>query len=157
MEKFWANVATKGPDECWLWTAGIRTGGYGGFRLSGKRELAHRVAYALTHDIPLDAIDTVCHSCDTPACCNPQHLVHGTQAFNMADKTRKRRGNAPKGDSHPNRKLGSFDVWRIKQRLTSGEAHKVIAENFHVKIGTIRDIALERTWRHITLSRIPRA
>lgn len=42
-ERFWAKVDKS--DGCWVWTAGISSGGYGSFWLDGKNRRAHRVAY----------------------------------------------------------------------------------------------------------------
>lgn len=33
----------------------------------------------------------ICHSCDNPACGNPDHLFSGTQIDNINDRDRKRR------------------------------------------------------------------
>lgn len=33
----------------------------------------------------------VCHTCDTPSCVNPEHLVAGSPSFNSSDMFRKKR------------------------------------------------------------------
>ena len=64
--------------------------GYGVFSVNGKTKLAHRVAYELFKGgIPLNL--HVCHTCDNPKCCNPDHLFVGTAAENMSDKVKKGR------------------------------------------------------------------
>lgn len=77
-------------DGCWLWTAGRYPRGYGmvnlGRDMRGKQftTYAHRVAYVLAKG-PLEPGQVVRHSCDTPACVNPKHLILGTQADNVND------------------------------------------------------------------------
>ena len=101
---FWGKINIKGPDDCWLWLKG-RTGShkgagqYGRTRLGGIADLAHRVAYKFSHGvIPSGA--HVLHSCDTPLCCNPNHLQTGTVAENMQDKVDRGRATGwPKGVS----------------------------------------------------------
>lgn len=52
------------------------------------------MAYELTKGhIPAGMI--VMHTCDNPPCCNPSHLVLGTQAENLADMRAKGRGVNP--------------------------------------------------------------
>ena len=90
--RFWSHVE-RGPD-CWEWTARRDKDDYGQFAISkGKSAVAHRVAYSLSvGDIPDGMF--VCHTCDNPPCCNPEHLWIGTNQDNMDDMVRKNRANA---------------------------------------------------------------
>jgi hypothetical protein len=83
---------------CWLWiTHGrrrtrwgwrtyeeVRAGEYGRTKFAGRSEGAHRVMYRLlAGDIPDGAF--LLHSCDTPACVNPDHLRPGIAEDNVRD------------------------------------------------------------------------
>ena len=101
ISRFERHIDRRGEQECWEWTRSKRGSGYGQFvtkdpRTSRARAYAaHRLAYFLaTGDDPGDL--AVLHTCDNPACCNPKHLVKGTQADNMQDKARKGRGRGPR-------------------------------------------------------------
>src|SRR5688572_33287595 len=72
-----------------------RSRGYGHVSFNGEVRRAHRVAYELAHGVAPGNL-VVRHSCDTPACVNPDHLLLGTQLDNIAD--RNMRGRTAKGD-----------------------------------------------------------
>ena len=80
----------KTPSGCWEWNAGKNAAGYGVFCYSGKSMLAHRASYIIfSGDIPEG--NHILHSCDNPACVNPEHLRPGTDADNVADKMSRNR------------------------------------------------------------------
>lgn len=59
----------------------------------------------------------VCHRCDNPPCCNPDHLFLGTHVDNMADMVAKGRHHGwawyARGDEHPRQKLTNEQVAQI--------------------------------------------
>lgn len=90
---FWSMVAKS--DGCWVWTGTRWSTGYG--RLVGGRA-AHRVAWELTNG-PIPRGLLVCHHCDNPPCCRPDHLFLGTSKDNAMDASAK--GRLLTGKSHP--------------------------------------------------------
>jgi hypothetical protein len=90
-EDFWARVHKAGADDCWNWSGGRSSDGYGVHKIRRYyRTAAHRIAYALANqEEPGDF--HVCHRCDNPVCCNPAHLFLGTAADNAQDKVQKGR------------------------------------------------------------------
>lgn len=85
------------PDACWIWQGATTTKGYGVTRFNGKNIGAHRMAWILAHG-PIPEGRYVCHSCDTPACVNPEHLWLGSAQSNNEDAWAKGRAQGPKTD-----------------------------------------------------------
>lgn len=87
MERLWAKVDRRGPEECWLWT-GSCTDGYGHVgNGAGKLVLVHRAVYeALVGPIPeglvLDHVRA--RGCLDRRCVNPAHLEPVTFAENVS-------------------------------------------------------------------------
>lgn len=78
---------------CWVWQGRISPQGYGLFRVKRKNVFAHRMVFErLVGPIPKGAM--LLHSCDTPRCVCPAHLMPGTAKQNsdeMWSRGRSRR------------------------------------------------------------------
>ena len=162
MERFW-NKVHKTP-TCWLWTACTLKGGYGLFLFEKKLQLAHRVAWKLTHtdQLPNGRDVSICHTCDTPACVRPSHLFIGTPKINTHDSISK--GRWPYGGKHwtnvtPSRmtrgeafwsaKLNPELVREIRQRASNGESCKSLGRKYKISDVQVARIVTRRAWKHV--------
>ena len=102
-ERFWNKV--KKTKKCWIWTGGIKGGGYGEFGINNRMVSTHRFSYEI-HYGPIQKGMFVLHTCDNPLCVNPDHLWLGTQADNMRDKAMK--GRQLQGKDNPAYKHGLY-------------------------------------------------
>ena len=81
-EKFLGKIIKTG--DCWIWQAALNPHGYGFFGYNGRQTLVHRVSYMFHKgEIPYGLV--IMHTCDTPSCVNPAHLIAGTQKENIQD------------------------------------------------------------------------
>lgn len=146
-EEFFARCSPEPNTGCWLWEGSLMTRGYGQARVSGMNIGAHRLGYSLYRgDIP-PGIE-VFHHCDTPACCNPDHLFLGTHAENMRDMVKKGRRTPPRGERHSRAKLSTEKVARIKASLASGKTQTELAREYGVDQSLISRVARNQRWQH---------
>jgi len=150
-KRFWGHVDIGAPNECWLWTAGTFWHGYGQFsyvREQGKTQIvyAHRFAYRITKGkIPKGLF--VCHSCDNPPCCNPNHLFLGTHEDNMQDRDRKNR--QARGESHSRAKITSEEVREIRRLYNEGQSQKRIARIYNISPRQVSGICCGVYWKQV--------
>lgn len=141
-----SRIELRGNDECWPFH-GRTTHGYGIIDFNGRPALAHRLMFQLMNSQdPGDLF--VCHSCDNPICCNPNHLWLGTHKDNMRDMRIKGRSphNSKKGVDHPSAKLSESDVREIRISL---DAAYDLAKRYGVTREQINNIRLRKAWRHV--------
>ena len=124
---FWSKVKQLGPYDCWPWLEVKNDKGYGYFRVGKRKVLAHRYAYVHRYKEYITPDDLICHHCDNPSCCNPNHLFKGTVKDNNDDKINKGR-HAYK--THP--KFYEGEVFLMRKLYTAGIRIVRIAKMFRI-------------------------
>ncbi len=119
---------------CWEWIGSTVKGGYGRVRYLGQLKLAHCVAWTVMRgQIPAGL--KVCHQCDNPCCCNPDHLFLGTQKENMRDCIAKGRFSAGRYPRATPRKdqafaLGFQSASALRYHLRKGDSALLSADRW---------------------------
>jgi hypothetical protein len=153
IERFWSMVPP-GPG-CREWSGSRQDRGYGKFRLPGRRGAqlyAHRVAFFLTYG--RWPVPQCLHTCDNPPCCEPTHLVEGSQADNIADMLRKGRHSPGKiaGTTNPRAKLTPIQVLEIRERFANGETNRSqLGREYGVSNVLVGLIVRRKVWPNLLL------
>jgi len=138
IDRFWSKVDTSG--DCWVWTAGVDTQGYGQFYINSVNFKAHRVSYYIEYKI----WPVVCrHTCDNPPCVNPKHLLDGSYTDNSDDKFLRERNGVG---------LTRSQVEEIRSLPLSNTIIADIAEKYNISESAARNVLNGTTW-----SRLPGA
>ena len=143
-EAFLARINIDG--DCWEWEGPKNAQGYGCFSVKGTPYKAHREMYRLFYGDPGDFM--VCHTCDNPACCNPEHLWLGTQAQNQADRWNKGRSGRvgrPRGIAGTPA-LSSQEIVEMIAEYKSGKiTQQALALKYGISIPTVNRY-VKRFW-----------
>lgn len=136
-EKVHPNVST----PCHLFQGKLYQG-YGGISFKGISYKAHRLACEAKYGHTCDE-KIVRHLCDTPSCCNPEHLEFGTRRQNAIDAS----------SYNKSYKLTENQVKEIKTLFLTNTSltRKEIAFKFGVSSRTIGRIYTGKIWSHVTL------
>lgn len=141
-KRFWGRI--KKTDGCWLWQGAVNTTGYGMTTWDkAKNTVAHRLAWKLLRG-PIPAGLRALHKCDTPRCCNPDHIFLGTQAENMADCRAKGRFaslSSPQMDEQR--------VREIRRLRAAGVKTIDLSKRFGISPSCISAIVTRRTWGQV--------
>jgi hypothetical protein len=134
------------PVGCWKWTGAINPiSGYGQISFQANKKTntiaAHRLSYLIYKGSIPDKM-VVMHTCDTPSCVNPRHLVLGSVQDNLADMRNKNRHNF--GERNGGHKLKASDVVEIRE---SDEPIALLANRYHVSAGQISRIKQGKSWK----------
>lgn len=146
IKRVWAKVDVRRPDECWPWTAGHFSDGYGMVGYLGHTMLAHRAIWTITHGAPGKLF--VCHTCDNHSCCNPSHLYLGTHTDNMRDMMAK--GRQAKHEASGQAKLTEKQVAEIRHIYAGGNmTHREIGQLYGMSYSEIGRITRRECWRDV--------
>jgi len=143
-KRFWEKVNVGDGDQCWNWNASVDTNGRGRIAYNSKLVGSHRVAYTfMCGKIPEGMF--VCHTCDNPLCCNPNHLFIGTHDDNMQDMVNKNRSHH-NGEKSSKAKLTLEEVKDIRDMYNNGETQTKLAMKFDACQSVISRIIRNKTW-----------
>jgi hypothetical protein len=155
--RFLSRISIGAFDECWEFQ-GCNNNNYGHKYFKCKychTVYAHVVAYRLfIGKIPKrhgkEKLQ-VCHKCDNPPCCNPNHLFLGTSDDNSKDRVKKGRSDythAAKGEDQGFSKLTKEDVHKIRKLYKyKGYTHRRLGYKFGVTHQNISAILNNQSWK----------
>ncbi len=147
----WPRIKQGSPNECWPWQGGL-VGGYGAGTFDKRRYRVSRVVLAEKLGRELQPGEQALHTCDNPACCNPDHIFVGTAQDNMTDKKLKGRGSSIppclKGEAHGRAKLTEDDVRFIWANKHLGQT--ALGKRYGIGKGVVHKIFTGHNWGWLT-------
>ena len=153
-EEFWLRTEVVG--ECLEWQGATNSTGYGSLQWEDTHATAHRVAAMLcglvdSIHVPTDRTQKVlvCHTCDNPKCCNPNHFFIGSTADNLQDAYNKGRKVQPRGVRHANAKLTASQVREIRRGYSHGERQVDLATQYGVSQRAISLLVRGETYTNV--------
>lgn len=100
-------------DGCKIWNRGKDKEGYGYYAIKGITYRSHRLLYVTLYPGDYEGL-VIRHSCDTPACCNINHLLVGTPRDNTNDMIS--RGRHLSGSKIGTSKLSESQANEIREK-----------------------------------------
>jgi hypothetical protein len=137
---------------CWICTISISASHrYGWVNVDGAGIAVpnHRASW-IVHRGPIPKGQCVLHTCDTPACINPDHLFLGCHADNAADREAKGRSADRKGEKNTMAFLEKEQVLEIRSLWATGlYTLKQIGEMFGTSRTNVNSIVQRHSWKHV--------
>lgn len=143
---FERRITIDGATQCWIWNGSVNQWGYGRTKTPlSKERAAHRLSFVL-HNGQIGNGLLVLHKCDTPRCCNPQHLFLGTNTDNMRDMAAKGRHSGRRGETNNSAKLTRAGACDIRTAFAGGETVSSLSQRFGVSRRAIKLLLDGVTW-----------
>lgn len=149
--RFFQTIKYPGNDkDCWEWDGYCNDYGYGIFNWN-RHIKAHRFVFEC-YNGPIPDNLFVCHKCDNPPCCNPEHLFLGTEQDNKDDMVQKNRQAF--GISNGMAKLDDETVIEILENIRIGKYTTLqqLCSAYCIAESPIRDIFNRKLWKHVTVN-----
>lgn len=129
--------------KCYLWTCSTsQTNPRGSLRVHGKSMQPHALACEIGAKRHRKDGEICRHLCGVDSCCNPEHIVFGTSKENAIDKI--------KHGSCSTVLLNEEKVIAIRKDYKTGNStYESLGEKYNVSCGTIRDVVMGHTWKHV--------
>jgi hypothetical protein len=127
---------------CWVWCRALTDDGFGEVTYLGRNEFSHRLSYILHNHCEVPAGMVVRHSCNAPACVNPDHLFLATRSECSAERAAKGRGY--RGGTA---KLTAERVLAIR---TDTRPHRLIADDHGISRSWVSNIKAGKGWREVS-------
>lgn len=141
-------------DDCLKWPFSLPKGRYDRAKqdviaVGGRKIVASRFMCILAKGVPPDAGYQAAHSCGKShlGCINPKHLSWKTPAENTADMWGH--GTMHYGQTSYLSKLTNDDVRIIRNELSKGVFHRILAVRFGVTASAIGRIATGKNWSKV--------
>lgn len=139
-------AASTDTDKCILYPGATNALGYS-LQNYGGQTLAHRATYLYKHGYLPKLLR---HSCDTPRCINPKHLLPGTDQDNMNDMVSRNR--QCRGDARATI-LTAQDVRDIRAAHVPGESRwapgntRELAAQYGISLSYMQKLVRGEKWQ----------
>jgi len=153
IERFYGKIKINKLTGCYIYLGCKDKDGYGIFRLYGKNIKAHRLAWVLENNQEIPKGLCVCHECDNPICCNPDHLFLATTQDNTKDRDNK--GRNAYGERNSGAKLTEQQVLEILGVVKKNGNYRglavELAKIYKIHRSQMWTIINRHKWKHLVV------
>lgn len=132
---------------CWGWTAAVDKAGRGRFKWNRRTGYAPRYSWEIHRGQIPDGM-YVLHTCDNPACTNPEHLFLGTLGDNARDRQAKGRSANVRGSNNPVAIINEEQALQIIKHIREGMGNTAIAK-LGFPYNAVQNIRYGRAWTYL--------